>query len=251
MKQLHLSEPDPATGALGESRSRVLGVLQDSGTQLNVSDVAARLGLHTNTVRLHLEALVAAGLADSQAEKRDLRGRPRTLYTANPNSANAGRRSYRLLAQILASSMAAQTSKPREAAVKAGQEWGRFLGEGPPPFKRVDADEATGRLVGALDTLGFSPEAVTRGRQRRVLLHRCPFREVAKDYPEVACSIHLGLMNGLLAELDAPLEVDRLDTFVEPALCVASLSRSTIRVGRSNRPRSATGESKAASDALA
>jgi predicted ArsR family transcriptional regulator len=251
MKQLHLSEPDPATGALGESRSRVLGVLQDSGTQLNVSDVAARLGLHTNTVRLHLEALVAAGLADSQAEKRDLRGRPRTLYTANPNSANAGRRSYRLLAQILASSMAAQTSKPREAAVKAGHEWGRYLGEGPPPFKRVDADEATGRLVGALDDIGFSPEAVTRGRQRRVLLHRCPFREVAKDYPEVACSIHLGLMNGLLAELDAPLEVDRLDTFVEPALCVASLSRSTIRVGRSNRPRSATGESKAASDALA
>jgi predicted ArsR family transcriptional regulator len=253
MKQQHLGEPDPATGrALGESRTRVLEVLQDSGTQLNVSDVAARVGLHTNTVRLHLDALVAAGLAESEAEKRDLRGRPRTLYAANANSANAGRRSYRLLAEILASSMAAQTSKPREAAVKAGQEWGRFLGEGPPPFKRVDADEATGRLVGALDTLGFSPEAVTRGRQRRVLLHHCPFREVAKEYPEVACSIHLGLMNGLLAELDAPLEVDRLDPFVEPALCVASLSRSTVVVGRSNNPRSAMGESvQAASDALA
>jgi predicted ArsR family transcriptional regulator len=253
MKQQHLGEPDPATGrALGESRTRVLEVLQDSGTQLNVSDVAARVGLHTNTVRLHLDALVAAGLAESEAEKRDLRGRPRTLYAANANSANAGRRSYRLLAEILASSMAAQTSKPREAAVKAGQEWGRFLGEGPPPFKRVDADEATGRLVGALDTLGFSPEAVTRGRQRRVLLHHCPFREVAKEYPEVACSIHLGLMNGLLAELDAPLEVDRLDPFVEPALCVASLSRSTVGVGRSNNPRSAMGESvQAASDALA
>ena len=253
MKQQHLGAPDPATGrALGESRTRVLEVLQDSGTQLNVSDVAARVGLHTNTVRLHLDALVAAGLAESEAEKRDLRGRPRTLYAANANSANAGRRSYRLLAEILASSMAAQTSKPREAAVKAGQEWGRFLGEGPPPFKRVDADEATGRLVGALDTLGFSPEAVARGRQRRVLLHHCPFREVAKEYPEVACSIHLGLMNGLLAELDAPLEVDRLDPFVEPALCVASLSPSTVGVGRSNNPRSAMGESvQAASDALA
>lgn len=229
---------------------RVLEMLQDSGAHLTVSDVAARVGLHTNTVRLHLDALVAAGLADSQTEKRDLRGRPRTLYAANVNSANAGRRSYRLLAEILASSMAAQTSKPREAAVKAGQEWGRYLGEGPPPFKRVDADEATRRLVGALDTLGFSPEPVTRGRQRRVLLHHCPFREVAEEYPEVACSIHLGLMNGLLAELDAPLEVDRLDSLVEPALCVASLSRSTGRVGRSNRPRTAIGESvQAASDA--
>ena len=218
-------------------------VLQDSGTQLNVNDMAARVGLHTNTVRLHLDALVAAGLADSEAEKRDLRGRPRKLYAANANSANAGRRSYRLLAEILASSMAAQTSKPREAAVKAGQEWGRYLGEGPSPFKRVDADEAMLRLVRAMADIGFAPEAVTKGRRRRVLLHGCPFLEVARNYPEVTCSIHLGLMNGLLAELEAPLEVDRLDPFVEPALCVASLSRSTVRVGRSNGPRRAPTES--------
>jgi predicted ArsR family transcriptional regulator len=252
MKQQHLSEPDSATGVLGESRSRVLEVLQDSGTQLNVNDMAARVGLHTNTVRLHLDALVAAGLADSEAEKRDLRGRPRKLYAANANSPNAGRRSYRFLAQILASSMAAQTSKPREAAVKAGQEWGLYLGEGPSPFKRVDADEAMLRLVGAMADIGFAPEAVTKGRRRRVLVHRCPFREVAQEYPEVVCSIHLGLMNGLLAELDAPLEVDRLDPFVEPALCVASLSRSTVRVGRSNRLRGSTTEPvQAASDALA
>jgi hypothetical protein len=36
-------------------------------------------------------------------------------------------------------------------------------------------------------------------------------------------------MNGLLNELDAPLEVDNLEPFVEPALCVASLSRSTTQ----------------------
>jgi predicted ArsR family transcriptional regulator len=204
-----------------------LEVLQDAGTQLNVNEMAAKMGLHTNTVRLHLDALVAAGLADSEAEKRDLRGRPRKLYSANANSANAGRRSYRLLAQILASSMAAQTSHPREVAINAGQEWGRYLGEGPTPFKRVDADEATRRLVSAMEDIGFAPGAVTKGRRRQVLLNSCPFREVAQEHPEVVCSIHLGLMNGLLAELDAPLEVDRLDPFVEPSLCVASLSRST------------------------
>jgi len=252
MKRERLSERDPGTGMLGESRSRVLEVLQDSGTQLNVNDVAGRVSLHPNTVRFHLDALVASGLVDSEAEERDLPGRPRTLYSAKADSASAGRRSYRLLAEILASSMAAQTSQPREAAINAGQEWGRYLGEGPSPFKRVDADEATQRLVSALEDIGFDPEAVTKGRRRRVLLHRCPFREVAKEYPEVVCAIHLGLMNGLLAELDAPLEVDRLDPFVEPALCVASLSRSTVRVGRSKRPRRTTTESvQAASDAQA
>ncbi|NVM95664.1 helix-turn-helix transcriptional regulator [Arthrobacter wenxiniae] len=224
MKLQHRGKPDPAIGALGASRTRVLEVLQDAGTQLNVNDIAARVGLHTNTVRFHLDALVAAGLVASKAEERELPGRPRTLYAANANSDNAGSRSYLLLAEILASSMSTQTPEPREAAVKAGQEWGRYLGESPPPFKRVDAEEATERLVSAMDTLGFSPEKVTRGRQRQVLLHHCPFREVAKEYPEVTCSIHLGLMKGLLAELDAPLEVERLDPFVEPTLCVASLA---------------------------
>lgn len=250
MKRQHLSEPDPATGVLGASRSRVLEALQDTGTQLNVNALAAKVNLHPNTVRFHLDALVASGLVDSEAEARDLPGRPRTLYSADANSASAGTRSYRLLAEILASSMAAQTSKPSNAAVKAGQEWGRYLGEGPSPFKRVDADEATQRLVSALDDIGFSPEAVSKGHRRQVLLHRCPFREVAQDYQEVVCSIHLGLMNGILAELDAPLEVDRLDPFVEPTLCVASLSRKAAQAGKSKRPRRATTESaQADSDA--
>ena len=252
MKRKHLTEPDPASGMLGESKSRVLEVLQDSGTQLTVNDVAARLGLHPNTVRFHLDALVASGLVHSEAEKRDLPGRPRTLYSANANNASAGKRSFRLLAEILASSMAAQTSHPRESAINAGQEWGRYLGEGPPPFKRVDADEATRRLVSAMEEIGFAPEAVTKGRRRQVLLHRCTFREVALKHPEVVCAIHLGLMNGVLAELDAPVKVDRLDPFVEPSQCVASLTRSTVRVERSNGPRRATTESpQAASDELA
>ena len=239
MKRQHLGDPDPASGMLGETRSRVLEVLQDMGAPLGVGDVATRLSLHPNTVRFHLDALVASGLVDSEAEERDLPGRPRTLYSANANSASAGRRNYRLLAEILASSMAAQTSHPRQAALNAGQEWGRYLGEGLPPFKRVDADEATQRLVSAMEDIGFTPEAVTKGRRRQVLVHHCPFREVAQEHPEVVCSIHLGLMNGLLAELGAPLEVNRLDPFVEPSQCVASLSRSTAGVERSNGSGSA------------
>jgi predicted ArsR family transcriptional regulator len=251
MKRQHLTDLDPASGTLGESRSRVLEILQDTGAQLGVNEVAARLSLHPNTVRFHLDALVASRLVDSEAEESDLRGRPRMLYSANANSASAGRRNYRLLAEILASSMAAQVSHPREASINAGQEWGRYLGEGPPPFKRVDADEATGRLVSTMEDIGFAPEAVTRGRHRQVLLHRCPFREVAQEHPEVVCAIHLGLMNGLLAELDAPLQVNQLDPFVEPSQCVASLSRSTARARRSNTPLRATGSAEAASDALA
>jgi predicted ArsR family transcriptional regulator len=77
--------------------------------------------------------------------------------------------------------------------------------------------------VHALDEIGFDPEAATVGRESQVLLHQCPFREAAAEYGEVICAVHLGLMQGLLAEIDAPVQADRLDAFVEPSLCVTHL----------------------------
>lgn len=57
----------------------------------------------------------------------------------------------------------------------------------------------------------------------RVLLRHCPFREVAEHHREVVCALHLGLMQGVLAELRAPLDAERLDPFVEPGVCIARL----------------------------
>jgi predicted ArsR family transcriptional regulator len=221
-----------AAPALGESRARVLAVLQDAGEPLGVGEVAKRVGLHANTARFHLAALVEAGVVERAVEEREQPGRPRTLYTARPQAARAGQRSYRLLAEILASYVAAETPRPAQAAVQAGQAWGRYLAERPPPFRRIDADTATEHLVRALSDIGFAPEAVTAGRQRQVLLHHCPFREAAEEHREVVCSIHLGLMQGLLVELDAPIGVERLDPFVEPQLCVAGLAAKSARPRR-------------------
>ncbi len=209
--------------ALGESRSRVLSVLQDADGPVAVAEVAARVGLHPNTARFHLDGLAESRLVDRTREDREQPGRPRVLYTARPGAAQAGRRSYRLLAEVLTSYFAAGVSQPARAATRAGQAWGRFLSDRLPPFHRVDARAATERLVGTLAEIGFEPEAVTAGRQRRVLLHHCPFREAAQAHPEVVCSVHLGLMQGLLAGIDAPIDAQRLDPFVEPNLCVASL----------------------------
>lgn len=221
---------DPSTPpALGKSRTRVLAVLQDAGMPLGVADVGSRVGLHPNTARFHLDALVEAGMVERVVEDREQPGRPRTLYAARPHAVPAGQRSYRLLAEILASYVAAQLPQPAEAAVQAGQAWGRYLTERPPPFRRVDPEAATERLVATLEDIGFAPEASTAGRRRRILLRHCPFREAAEEHREVVCSIHLGLMQGVLAELDAPLDADRLDSFVEPSLCVAHLTAKRAR----------------------
>lgn len=219
-----LSRPDPGTTpALGESRSRVLAVLQEAGTGLTVGDVAERVRLHPNTARFHLDALVEAGFADRDRENREQPGRPRILYTARPDGALAGRRSYRLLAEILAGYLAAEMPQPAQAALQAGRGWGRYLAERPPPFRRPDATAAIRQMVRTLDDIGFAPEAVTVEGERQVLLHHCPFRETAEEHREIVCSIHLGLMQGLLGELNAPVEAERLDPFVERSLCVTHL----------------------------
>lgn len=238
MSGRELLRPDPGTGTappLGESRARVLAVLHDADRPLSVGEVATRLKLHPNTARFHLDALVEAGLAERAAEQREQPGRPRTLYAARPDTARAGRRSYRLLAEILTSYVAAETPDPAQAARRAGQAWGRYLADRPPPFRRVDADTATAQLLRTLDDIGFAPEATTAGRVQQILLHHCPFRETAEEHREVVCSIHLGLMQGLLAEIDAPIEAQRLDSFVEPNLCVAHLAARKPRKRTTDR----------------
>lgn len=236
-----LLKPDPgAAPPLGESRTRVLEALQDAGRPLTVGDVAKLVELHPNTVRFHLDALIEADLVARDTEDRDQPGRPRALYTANPNGDHVGRSSYRLLAEILASYMAAAIPEPAQAAVRAGQAWGRYLTEQPAPFRRTDASAATRQLVRTLDDIGFAPEAAESGGEQQILLHHCPFRDTAEGHREVVCSIHLGLMQGQLAELGAPLEAERLDPFVEPNLCVTHLaSRSGAERIPQSRSRSA------------
>lgn len=223
----------------GESRSRVLATLQDAGRPLDVTEVADLVGLHVNTVRFHLDGLVEAGAVERESEQREQPGRPRTLYTARPDTAGAGARSYRLLAEILTSFVAAQVPQPALAAERAGREWGRYLADRPGPFERVDATTATGNLVEALDSLGFSPEARTAGGRRQIRLRHCPFREAASKHQEVVCAVHLGLMQGMLAELDAPIEAERLDPFVEPNLCIARLARRRPANGAATGARGA------------
>lgn len=222
MSRVVLTDPDPGL-PLGRTRAQVWSRLQEAGSPLGVSEIAGQVGLHPNTARFHLDALVEAGLAERAVEDRKAPGRPRSLYTARPDAAATGRSSYRLLAEILTSYMAAEIPQPAAAAMKAGNAWGRYLADKAAPFQRIDAAAAAQQLVSVLDDIGFAPEAVSTGGRRRIVLHRCPFRETAMHYGDVVCSIHLGLMQGLLAELDAPLQAERLEPFVNPSVCVAHL----------------------------
>lgn len=208
--------------ALGKSRRRVLAALCSAAAPLGVREVAGRVGLHVNTTRFHLEGLVTIGLAQRTTEDTVQSGRPRMLYTATYLDPRTGRRSYRLLAQILTGYFAAQLPWPAEAGRLAGEAWGRNrasqCAEG-----RAGTADAVAQLMQTLDEIGFDPQLVWVGTEHQVLIHQCPFLEAAAEYPEVVCSVHLGMMQGVLAELHAAVQTQRLDPLVDASLCVAHL----------------------------
>jgi predicted ArsR family transcriptional regulator len=205
--------------ALGdERRARIVDELGRARSGLDAAELAGRVGLHQNTIRFHLGVLVDAGLVGSRPAERSAPGRPRILYSLRPEGAAADRDEYRLLATILAGTVARQGDGSSQAE-DAGRAWGRYLVRRPLPLDRVSDEQATSEVVELLDQQGFAPEA----GDREILMRRCPFHELAESQPEVVCAVHRGLISGALGELGSTLEVDELDVFVQPDLCIARL----------------------------
>ncbi|HEY9440294.1 MAG TPA: helix-turn-helix domain-containing protein [Streptomyces sp.] len=206
-------------------RRAVLDALRASRTPLGVSEVAKRLGVHPNTVRFHLDALVTQGSVECTQEEPSGPGRPRTVYAASPGMDRGGQRNYFLLAQILVSQLASSGPGARAAAAQAGRAWGEQLIGQVPPSGDTAADESVSRLTTMLDDLGFAPEpSGDRDTADRILLRNCPFLELAEEYGQVVCPLHLGLMQGALSELDAPVRATRLEPFARPDACLATLT---------------------------
>lgn len=206
-------------------RAEVLRGLRDADEPLSVADIAERLGVHPNTARFHLDALVDEGAVERTSVRPDGPGRPRTVHRPRPGMDRGGPRGYRLLARVLLSRLAAAGTDGAEEAVLAGREWGGFLVERPAPPGRVGRREAVARLTGLLSDLDFAPEtdAAAEHGPEQIRLRHCPFLELAEEYGPLVCQVHLGLMQGALQELRAPVRAERLEPFAEPDACLARL----------------------------
>ncbi|MGH4024661.1 MAG: helix-turn-helix transcriptional regulator [Pseudonocardiaceae bacterium] len=197
--------------------------------ELDVPELAARSGLHPNTVRFHLKVLVDAGLAGCRPDPRGGSGRPRLVFTATtPGPVSRHPHGYHLLAEILAGYLATNDTIPLGPAEEAGRAFARRHRLPGRPFADMSpdmsADEAVRRVVAIFTELGFEPELDRDGSQHRIRLHACPFHAVARKHPAVVCGMHLGLLKQTLADLGAPVEAVGLEPFVRTHLCIAHLA---------------------------
>jgi predicted ArsR family transcriptional regulator len=203
-----------------EHRVWIVAELRGEPGGLDVRELARRAGLHENTIRWHLGILRDAGLVDSQPSANGKPGRPRMLYFARPEAdAEAGKDDHRLLATILTGTVA-ELPDGEQRAEEAGRAWGRYLVRKPSPLERVSDEQAVGEIARLLDEQGFAASADGLD----VNMRRCPFHDLAEQSPEIVCGVHRGIVSGALAELGSSLELDGLDVFVRPDLCVARLA---------------------------
>jgi predicted ArsR family transcriptional regulator len=212
------SDP-PANADAWDRREVILDMVRASATPVGVGSMAQEMGVHPNTVRFHLDALIASGRVERVLGQTHGPGRPPIGYRTTRSMNRDGPSNYQLLATILTGYFAASTATPGAAATQVGRSWGPSLIE--TRGRARSKTEALTRVVGVLADLGFEPEPISGPRATQLRLRHCPFLDLVDEHADIICSLHLGLMQGALAALRGPVTVDRLDPFVEPDLCVA------------------------------
>lgn len=203
-------------------RRDVLRVLKAERGPLSIAAIARVLDVHSNTVRFHLVKLVRDGQVEHVEPRGRQPGRQPLMFRAVAQMDRTGPRHYRLLAEILAATLASGRN-PSATAQAAGRAWARQFKTPAPQQKKTTAKKSVQHLVGVLDEFGFAPEHRSSGGQQQIGLRHCPFLELAESQSKVVCSIHLGLMQGVLEGDAAPVTVDRLEAFAQPDLCLAHL----------------------------
>ncbi|KXT58885.1 helix-turn-helix transcriptional regulator [Gordonia sp. PS3] len=192
-------------------RTTILDTLRAAAAPMTVAEVAEATDIPQTTVRFHLRALTADGLIVVDTAAHDGPGRPRLLYRARPAMDPSGPRNYGVLAEVLLRTLADTPDAPARA-VAAGREWGAAGSSG--------SDEPVEDLLAVLDDLGFAPEAAGD----RIRLNRCPFLELARRQPALTCSVHRGIVQGVLSRHHTDLRLERLDAFVDGDHCLAVLA---------------------------
>ena len=201
-----------------DTRFRLYRYLRLVDRPVAVREMSRRLSLHPNTLRPHLRRLEEAGLVTHQVRKTTGVGRPQTLYRAVEPAGDEGR-DFRLLAEMLSGLL--RTKRDIDRATGLAREWGQYLVAqgGPKPGVRLPARQNLARLQEAMAKAGFEPRFRRTGRSVEVNLRACPFRDLADEYRDLVCSLHRGLVEGMLGGLKPAMALREFKPFAERGVC--------------------------------
>jgi predicted ArsR family transcriptional regulator len=225
------------------SRYAIYQEVAAAAEPMSTVEIAERLDLHPNTVRLHLEKMRDAGLLEAFSDRHGAVGRPQHRWSVGSDAPSLGVEpsGFRVLAHLLAEVVAEPAGDSGRAAAVGRRRGLERTGDRPRP----GADRGSGRsgaacvraVMDELADLGFDPAledgASVEDPELRVGLAftKCPFRELAALYPDLVCELHRGLTEGVLAgiaanQVDVEARVESFASLVDADPCRVDLSIS-------------------------
>lgn len=201
------SQLTAAAAELSAKQREVFHALQAFPDGAQVTELSHNLGMHINTVRGHLDELIARGLVSRRQAHTVGRGRPSHIFTARVPRGSEVASEYIELVEMLTGMLA---GGDLEQAREIGKQWAAKSTDLP-----TDVDEGTEALVRLLRAMGFDPlprEAATAEGAREVGLRACPFIGPDGELPDrTVCALHAGYLDGRAGELKVDLKpFDRL-----------------------------------------
>lgn len=226
----------PADSSLAQpTRARLFALLGELRRPAGTDELARRLDLHVNGIRLHLERLEADGLV-LRDQERQARGRPRDMWSISPSAEPGGEppTAYADLGRWLVRAISAAGTRVRDVEA-TGRQIGRELvaqGDGGSPEARIHA---------ALVSMGFQPKRrLDPDGTLTYCLDNCPYRDAVRERQAVVCGLHRGLTRGLLDAVDPKT---KLSAFVpkdpDVAGCEITLRGPVAREAAAHRPTAA------------
>lgn len=194
--------------------------VEQSADPVSVEQIADRTGLHANTVRGHLDVLLATGVVTRERADAHGRGRPRWLYRSAAPAASP----FHFLAEALTAQLA-RTQDPG-LADSAAERWAHALPHLP---TAKTPDEAVAEAADALNRLGFAAEPNAVGDA--IAVTQCPYADLVDDNP-VICDIHTALLVRLLEQTGQPVTLEAMDVWARRGVCVARLNRPDLETAR-------------------
>ena len=186
--------PTPSDDVLAQpTRARLFGLLGELRRPAATEDLAARMELHPNGVRTHLERLREAGLV-TRERARQRRGRPRDMWVVAPDARPGGEppSAYANLGRWLARAIV-----PGRTGLRRIEETGREIGRELAPEGGEGAAEVN--MHATLASLGFQPRrSLDEQGTLTYTLCNCPYRDAVHANQDVVCALHRGLTRGLL-----------------------------------------------------
>ena len=205
----HPKEGEPAS----DSRAQIRHLIETAEEPVSVEWLCSRTDLHPNTVRGHLEVLLAAGQIARAPGRREGRGRPPMLYRAvGPESP---------IYQELVTALVAELGDSTEPALidDAADRWAEVVDHS---GSAQSIDEALEQAAKALNQLGFSAHVSSVGDT--ITLGSCPYAALIREQP-VICDIHTALLRELLARTGQPVAVKDMQVWAAPGICRTHLHR--------------------------